>query len=81
MSAYVPLSHERTQKVLEHLAQVLTPQPMEDSRLGKLTRQCSQYDTDLLRVGLVFMRGFGAIRSDPGGLGAEPCVRDWIKGK
>jgi hypothetical protein len=75
LNTYVPLSHERTQEILEHVAQVLTPQPMKDSRLSKLAHQFSQYDTDLLRVGIVFMKGFGAIRS--GTLDAEPLVRDW----
>lgn len=76
MNTYVPISHARTQQILAHLAQVVILQPpVKDGRLSKLLRQSSQYDTDLLRVGLIFMEGFGAIRS--GDLDAEPVLRDW----
>jgi hypothetical protein len=76
VSSYVPLSHAKTQEILEHLAQVLKPQPIKDNRLRELARQFSQYDTDCLRVGVVLMKGFNAIRSE--GLATEPVIRAWV---
>ena len=72
MSGYTPLSSERTQLILEHLAQLPKWQPVKDARLGVLLRQFIEYADDCSAIESAFHKVVKSSHARPGrrGVGA-----------
>ena len=78
MSGYTPLSSERTQLILEHLAQLPKWQPVKDARLGVLLRQFIEYADDCSAIESAFHKVVKSSHARPGRREWEPV---FLKGR